>query len=115
MMTLTLIGLFVFGVAYDALVAALESRGYHEGYVALLVVGGCAVTVAASAFMIGNEAALKVFGCFAASGAPMVFGSMRRHARKRRLDKERAKERLLHWRKREDELEQRDLEGLDRQ
>ena len=76
--------LFLFGAAYNLLVAWLEHKGYDEGYTSLLVVGGVLVTLAASALLVGWYNALLVLLCFAASGLPMILGSLARYARARR-------------------------------
>ena len=76
-------GLMAFGLAYNGLVGWLERHGYDHGYTALLVVGGVGVTVLASAILIGWSDALRVLACFAASGTPMVIGSVWRYATER--------------------------------
>lgn len=82
--------LFLFGFGYNELVAWMERQGYDRGYTALLVVGGVLVTLLGVAVLIGFEAAMVVFGCFVASGLPMIVGSMQREARKRKEDEDRA-------------------------
>jgi hypothetical protein len=73
------VALLVFGVGYNALIHHLEQRGYAEGYTAILVVGGVAITLGGVA-TLNYEAAMITLGAFAASGLPMVIGSMYRHA-----------------------------------
>lgn len=73
--------LFLFGVLYNFFIEWLERWGYHSGYVAFLVVGGTAVTLAGASSLIGLNATLWVMACFIASGLPMVLGSCSRHAR----------------------------------
>lgn len=77
---LVLGGLVVFGVLYNTLVAKAEQT--ETGYTAFLVVGGVVVTVAATAPLIGWQAAMVVGLAFAASGLPMVIGSMARYVRR---------------------------------
>jgi len=87
-------GLLLFGSAYNAFVSWLEDRGYHEGYVAFLVVGGNLVTLAGmevAARLVDWSVFVVGFICFAASGLPMVLGSAWRHAHKREQ-----KQRLAH-------------------
>lgn len=74
--------LFVFGFLYNLLVGWLQSRGYDEGYTALLVVAGVAVTLLGLAF-ISIEIAITAFLTFAASGFWMVVGSMWRYVKRR--------------------------------
>jgi uncharacterized membrane protein YjfL (UPF0719 family) len=78
-MALTAAVLFVFGMLYNALTAWMERNGYDRGYTAFLVVGGVAVTVVAVHWAIGWQAVLVLLLAFAASGIPMIIGSMMRH------------------------------------
>lgn len=82
------LGLAVFGVAYNALTAWLERNARHEGYTALLVVGGVFITVAASALVIGLQSALVVGAGFVCSGTPMIIGSVHRHVMMRERERE---------------------------
>lgn len=77
--------LFLFGILYNQLVAWLERKGYHEGYVAFLVAGGVLVTLAGVS-LISWQASLLVLGAFCASGLPMILGSVYRHVRRREHD-----------------------------
>ncbi len=77
-----LIGLFAFGVAYNAFVGWTQRRGYDEGYTAILVVIGVLVTLAGVAIIDWNAARLTTFA-FIASGSPMIAGSIWRHVRRR--------------------------------
>jgi hypothetical protein len=86
-----LAALALFGVGYNALTAWLEARGLDRGYTAYLVVGGVLVTLAGLGSVDGWPAAGKALLCFAASGLPMVIGSMARSAQARRRDEEGAK------------------------
>jgi len=49
----------------------------------LIVALGCAVTLAGAAFIVGLEPVLWTLACFAASGTPMILGSITRHCRAR--------------------------------
>lgn len=85
-MILVLGGLVVFGVCYNALVAKAEQT--ETGYTAFLVVGGVLVTVAATAPLIGWQAAALVGLAFVASGLPMVIGSMARYVRRTQAEQQ---------------------------
>ncbi len=52
----------------------------------ILVIGGVAYTVIAVSWIIGLQHTLIVAGAFAASGAPMVLGSIARHISHRRAE-----------------------------
>lgn len=84
---LVYVGLLVFGIAFNALIAWSERRKYLEGYVALAVVAGVLCTLAGVA-LIDFTAALLVLGAFVCSGAPMVAGSIARHVEARRKEQE---------------------------
>jgi hypothetical protein len=86
--------LFIFGFAYNVLVAWLERRGYHEGYTAILVVGGTLITLSGVAIVDWRAAALAL-GAFACSGFWMVVGSWWRHVQARRAGQEAQREDLL--------------------
>jgi len=73
-----------FGIVYNQLIAFLQRQGYSQGYTAVLVVAGTAITLVAAVPVIGIRAALYVAGLFAASGLPMTLGSMQRYAAARR-------------------------------
>ena len=75
--------LVIFGVAYNALYAWLERRGYDEGYLAAIVALGVAGVIAALA-LLDWRWALLTFGAFACAGAPMAIGSWHRHVKRRR-------------------------------
>lgn len=79
-----MVGLLLFGIGYNALVAKLEREGYTDGYTALLVVGGTLITVLGVTIVIGIEAAVQVTLCFVASGTPMILGSIVRYSAERR-------------------------------
>lgn len=75
-----LAGLFMFGVAYNALVHHLGNK--KEGYSAILVVGGVLITLGGLA-LISWQCALLAVAMFAASGLPMVIGDIYRSIRRR--------------------------------
>lgn len=79
--------LIIFGIFFDRIVGRIEDDDPDHGYTAIWVVIGVLVTVAASAFLVGWWNALLVLLAFAASGAPMILGSIRRHLRNRRRDR----------------------------
>ena len=72
-----------FGYVYNRWVESLERQGHDRGYMSLIVALGCAVTLAAAALIIGLEPVLWTFICFAASGTPMIIGSISRYCRAR--------------------------------
>lgn len=76
--------LFIGGVAYNAFVAWLEREGRDRGFTALLVVIGVLITLVGYACIIGIKHALLAFFCFAASGTPMIIGSVWRYSQHRR-------------------------------
>lgn len=79
-----MIGLFLFGVAYNALVSWMETRpGGHDGFTAFLVVGGVVVTVLAMTPVIGWMATAHIALGFICSGLAMIVGSVARYMRKR--------------------------------
>ena len=73
-----------FGILYNEIVAWLQRQGYSQGYTALLVIAGTAITLLLAVPVIGIGAALKVAGLFAASGLPMTLGSIQRYVQARR-------------------------------
>ncbi len=85
------LALFVGSIFYDRLVGWLERTGRDRGYTALLVVIGTAVTLAGLAIVAGLDLALLAAGLFAFSGAPMLYGSVRRYQDSRAEDELRAK------------------------
>jgi hypothetical protein len=74
----TLVLLFCFGCVWEYLVTQLETAGV-EGHTWELVVGGVAVTLIIAGHHIGWFNVLLLLVCFAASGAPMIVGAVRRH------------------------------------
>lgn len=76
-------GLFIFGLVYNQLVGWMNRRGFSEGYTAIQVVFGTAVTVAFALPLIGLRSVAIIFGFFTASGLPMVIGDIYRYAMRR--------------------------------
>lgn len=75
--------LFGFGLCYDRQVQAWEGQGDHDRYLAFIAALGCAVTIAGIALLdlaLPWNAGLTALIAFAASGLPMIGGSMRRAA-----------------------------------
>ena len=79
-----LAGLVMFGAAYNAWMTHLGDA--KEGYVALLVAGGCAVTLVGVAIIDWRAAALCL-GAFIASGIPMIIGDIKRYVDRREAAK----------------------------
>ena len=82
-----LLALAIFGVIYNRWVDSLEKQGHDRGYMGFIVAAGCAVTLAGAAFIIGLEPVFWAFVCFAASGIPMIAGSVGRYCRARAQQK----------------------------
>jgi len=76
---ITSLALVVFGILYDQLVSWLERQGWSRGGTSLLVVCGTLVTLAAASVVIGIDDVLLMLGLFAASGTPMIVGSLVRY------------------------------------
>lgn len=74
--------LFVCGLAYNSLVGYLERKHYTEGFLSLVVALGVLMTIVGVA-VLSVEAALLTLMAFAASGAPMIGGSIARYIIKR--------------------------------
>lgn len=85
--TVILAGLFLFGWAYNLIVAWLIHHGYDEGYMAIIVAIGVAVTLGGSALLPARTTALDL-AAFAAAGIPMALGSWWRYVRSRRAGQE---------------------------
>lgn len=75
--------LALFGILYNTWVAGLEHRGHDRGFMALIVSLGCAITSLGFAAVTNLWLGLILLICFAASGIPMIVGSIARyiHAR----------------------------------
>lgn len=80
---IVLAALFVFGIGYNLLVVWVYRQAADHGYMAFLVVGGVIVTLAGFALLAGLEMALVAMACFAASGLPMIVGSVLRQLQQR--------------------------------
>jgi len=78
-----LASLVAFGCIYNWWVERLEHQGHDRGYMGLIVALGCTVTLAGAVAIVGLEPVRWVFGCFVASGTPMVVGSISRYCRAR--------------------------------
>ena len=76
------LALVLFGIGFNLLIEAMERRGYLEGFVSLAVAVGVLVTLGGVA-VIWWPAAVLALGAFAASGLPMVAGSIWRYIQKR--------------------------------
>ena len=75
--------LFVFGIGYNALVAWVYRQAPDHGYTAFLVAGGVIATLAGFALIASLEMALLILACFAASGLPVIIGSVLRQLHQR--------------------------------
>ena len=82
-----LLALAAFGYIYNRWVDSLERQGHDRGYMSFIVALGCAVTLAGAGFIVGLEATLWALVCFAASGIPMIAGSVGRYCRARAQQK----------------------------
>ena len=85
--SLILAALFIFGVLYNLVIGWMERHGYIEGYVAVAVILGVLVTLAGVAMVDPLSAALCL-AAFAASGLPMAGGSIWRHMKARKADRD---------------------------
>lgn len=82
-----LFGLVCFGLYYNRFVECLEDQGKDRGFMSFLVTLGCSVTILAFALMTSAwGAAALVTLCFAASGTPMIIGSVSRYAQARKRE-----------------------------
>ena len=77
------VALFGFGIGYNRLVGKLEHQGHDRGYMGFIVALGCTVTLLGAGVIVGWEPVAWIMMCFAASGIPMIVGSVRRHVRAR--------------------------------
>lgn len=76
------LSLALFGIGYNAFVAWMGRRGYTEGYLSLIVALGVFATLCGVA-VLSIQAALLALMAFAASGTPMILGSIIRYLKKR--------------------------------
>lgn len=81
-----LLGLLLFGIGYNAFVSWAERRGYTEGFLSLIVAFGVFVTLCGVA-ILSIHAALLTLGAFAATGTPMIIGSILRYLKARETAK----------------------------
>ena len=92
-MVILCLALFVFGLAYNALVDYADRRGYLAGFTWLAVVFGVGMTLAGVVLAFWSEELQGwQFGwislaAFASSGAPMAFGAVARYVGSREEDK----------------------------
>lgn len=80
-------GLMIFGIIFNQITEWSIKHGYAQGYLSLIVAFGVGVTVLATA-VISPVFALITLGAFAASGMPMIAGSIWRHVRERERELE---------------------------
>ena len=80
---IVLVTLFGFGIGYNRLVEKLERQGHDRGYMGFIVAFGCTMTLLGAGVIVGWEPVAWTTMCFAASGIPMIAGSIRRHVRAR--------------------------------
>lgn len=85
---LVMMGLFLFGVGFNWLIATLGDLA--EGYTSILVVGGVCATLLGLA-VLDTRAALLAVILFIASGLPMIIGSIWRTIKVRKAAIEAAK------------------------
>ena len=71
-------GLLAIGIGYNWLVMQINRRLYDHPLTGFLVVGGTLITLGGFAVVVGWGPALVALACFAASGLPMVAGSVQR-------------------------------------
>jgi divalent metal cation (Fe/Co/Zn/Cd) transporter len=77
-----ILGLALFGIAYNALVAWMERHHYTEGFLSLIVALGVMGTLIGLAFL-NAKAALLALLAFGATGIPMIVGSIVRYIQAR--------------------------------
>lgn len=82
-----LFGLVLFGILYNLLIDFLASKRYTEGFMSILVAFGVFCTLAGIVFISWPVALISLLG-FAASGVPMIVGSITRYVRKRSHEQE---------------------------
>ena len=76
--TAIFLALCLFGIGYNALISWMSRRGYTEGYLSLIVAFGVMVTLGAVS-ILSIQAGMLALLMFAASGTPMIAGSIFRH------------------------------------
>lgn len=83
----TLLALLLFGVIFNMFVEYLITHKYVEGYMSLVVALGSGITLLGLAILSWQLAFLAILG-FAASGIPMIIGSITRYIRLRSRDQQ---------------------------
>lgn len=81
------LGLVLFGIVYNTLVQFTQTKGFLDGYHSLSVVVGVLITLGVLA-LISWPSALLALILFAASGTPMIVGSIWRYMQRRKADQE---------------------------
>ncbi len=76
------LGLALFSVGYNAFTAWLERKGYHEGFLSLVVALGVFGTLLGVA-VVSWQAALLALGGFVITGSTMIGGSIWRYIQRR--------------------------------
>jgi len=89
------LALLIFGFGYNLITEKAEKTGFIRGYTSLFVVGGVAVTVAATA-VVNYAFAVITAVAFVFSGTPMIVGSMVRHKREELCQLQQAREEARH-------------------
>lgn len=79
--------LLLLGIGYNLLIAEWERKKYLEGFTSLAVVVGVLITLLVEAGLNWQAAVLTLI-CFAASGLPMVAGSIWRYIKARKAFQE---------------------------
>lgn len=74
------LGLAIAGIGYNALIDRLQRSGALDGYTAFAVAAGELAVLAAAAYVYGLAIAGGLLLLQATAGAPMILGSMARHA-----------------------------------
>jgi hypothetical protein len=82
-----LLVLMAFGIGYNAMIARAERRHYLEGFTSLAVAAGVGFTLIIVAIYDWRAAVTVLIG-FAASGVPMIVGSIMRYIKLRNEEQE---------------------------
>lgn len=86
------VALVLFGVWYNGWVAERERRGHDQGYMGLIVALGVAATIVGWMIIVWDLwAMMYLVAAFAASGAPMIYGSIKRFIQRREHELEELK------------------------
>jgi hypothetical protein len=81
------LGLVLFGIGYNSFISWAERQGYTEGFISFSVVLGVVVTLGGMA-ILNWKGAVTALCCFAASGLPMIVGSISRYLTSRKQAQE---------------------------